>query len=163
MFTTHWRIIMFQLLKKYRKGVSPVIAIVLLIALTVAAAAVIWTLTSGILDDASGNTLVVSGSASATVDADRDVITVTVTLRANSETTLTGSASSIKTHANSSAAGTVTVAASPTSLSSGDTSVTLTLTSTAQGDFGAGAYVVNLSWTGAGDDPKLLEISFNLS
>ncbi|MHA2101567.1 MAG: archaellin/type IV pilin N-terminal domain-containing protein, partial [Candidatus Kariarchaeaceae archaeon] len=70
---------MFQLLKKYRKGVSPVIAIVLLIALTVAAAAVIWTLTSGILEDAGGDSLNVK-SASGVISGGGTTLTVTYTL-----------------------------------------------------------------------------------
>ncbi|MHA2503345.1 MAG: archaellin/type IV pilin N-terminal domain-containing protein, partial [Candidatus Kariarchaeaceae archaeon] len=41
-------------LAKRKKGVSPVIAVVLLIALTVAAAAVIWAITQGLIGGAAG-------------------------------------------------------------------------------------------------------------
>lgn len=148
---------MFQLLKKYKKGVSPVIAIVLLIALTVAAAAVIWTLTSGILDDASGNTLVVSGSVSGTADAGRGNLTVSVNLQANSLTalnTVTLKGSSITL---------VGVTFSPVGpLSAGTTPVTITLEASA-GDFVAGSYDLNLSWSGEGDDSKILEIPVTIA
>lgn len=149
---------MFQLLKKYRKGVSPVIAIVLLIALTVAAAAVIWTLTSGILDDASGHTLVSTGSASATTPL-ATTMEVKVTLRANSITDLNGA--TFKT-APASLVTTPTVSfTSGATLASGDNAVVILFTA-GSGEFTAGSYVINLSWSGEGDDPKLLEISFTL-
>lgn len=150
---------MFQLLKKYRKGVSPVIAIVLLIALTVAAAAVIWTLTSGILDDASGHTLVVSGSASATNSSDGSQLMVTATLRANSLTTFSQDITRTTISSAPGAVPTVTaVSTDPTSMASGDTRVTITFTAAA-GSFDSGSYTVSLSWSGEGDDPKLIPIT----
>lgn len=151
---------MFQLLKKYKKGVSPVIAIVLLIALTVAAAAVIWTLTSGILDDASGHTLFVSGTVSASVNGTGEELTFVVNLRANSETTLDGSKTTISDGPDGPYSGHTVVIASltGTTLDSGTTEVTITFTDAA-GTFNAGTYDINLSWAGEGDDPDLLPIS----
>ncbi len=151
---------MFQLLKKSKKGVSPVIAIVLLIALTVAAAAVIWTLTSGILDDASGNTLVISGSVTGSADATDANLTISVSLQANSQTAL--NSASVK-----SSPGTVTLVSpnyifSANSIAAGTEPITITLTGTA-GDFVAGSYVINLSWSGEGDDSKLLEIPITIA
>ena len=79
---------MLLLVKKYRKGVSPVIAVVLLIALTVAAAAVIWTLTSGILDANSGKGVtVISVDAGSVANGN---ISLTVTLKADDAGTITG-------------------------------------------------------------------------
>ena len=73
---------MLLLVKKYRKGVSPVIAVVLLIALTVAAAAVIWTLTSGILDNAQTKGVTIKVSASSANGAAGNI---TLTLTINSD------------------------------------------------------------------------------
>ena len=62
---------MFRKIRKSKRAVSPVIAIVLLIALTVAAAAVVWTLTSGILDDPSVE-LVLDNYGVADTDGDKE-------------------------------------------------------------------------------------------
>ena len=150
---------MFLLLKKYKKGVSPVIAIVLLIALTVAAAAVIWTLTSGILDSATGDSLNVK-SASGAITNGGATLTVTYTLTASSAMTI--STSTIVTHANTTAVGVTNTVISPTSLSAGDTSVTVTFTG-ANGDFIAGTYDINLSWVVVGGSNTITASTVNAS
>jgi flagellin-like protein len=152
---------MFQLLKKYRKGVSPVIAIVLLIALTVAAAAVIWTLTSGILDDATGDSLNVK-SSSGSINGTGNVLTVTYTLSASSAMTLT--AAEIISNPNTAASGTVTndIGTGVTILD-GDNSVTIVFTSTAAGDFTTGTYKINLSWIVEGGSTTITESSVQAS
>ncbi|MFV2016691.1 MAG: archaellin/type IV pilin N-terminal domain-containing protein, partial [Candidatus Heimdallarchaeota archaeon] len=54
-----------------KRAVSPIIAVVLLIALTVAAAAVVWTLTSGIIDN-SNVELVLEAYGVADTDGDKE-------------------------------------------------------------------------------------------
>ena len=71
---------MFKLLNRYKKGVSPVIAVVLLIALTVAAAAVIWV----IVQDNMGKTgTLTKKSATVSLNASDGSVTLVITLTAN--------------------------------------------------------------------------------
>ena len=78
---------MFKLLNKYRRGVSPVIAVVLLIALTVAAGAVIWVIAQQYLNvdpqltmKSTTSAKVTSGTGNATlvINADTDVSLVSI-------------------------------------------------------------------------------------
>jgi flagellin-like protein len=58
---------MFKMINRYKKGVSPVIAVVLLIALTVAAAAVIWQITQDNLSE-TGTLVLKSDTTTAAAD-----------------------------------------------------------------------------------------------
>lgn len=151
---------MFLLLKKYKKGVSPVIAIVLLIALTVAAAAVIWTLTSGILDSATGDSLNVK-SASGSISPDKSTLTITYTFTASSAMTISGA--SMVSHANATAStSTPSSTIDPSSLNAGDTSVTVKFTGAAS-DFIAGTYEININWVVVGGSNTITASTVNAS
>ncbi|MHA2171272.1 MAG: archaellin/type IV pilin N-terminal domain-containing protein, partial [Candidatus Kariarchaeaceae archaeon] len=88
---------MFKMINRYKKGVSPVIAVVLLIALTVAAAAVIWQITqdnlseTGTLTLKSDTSTAVTGLAtvSAVLTSSHDGLIGSVTLNdvANNDST----------------------------------------------------------------------------
>ena len=149
---------MFLLLKKYKKGVSPVIAIVLLIALTVAAAAVIWTLTSGILDSATGDSLNVK-SASGVINGTGSTLTVTYTLTASSAMTLSNA--KVLTFVDGTPANVLSNKID-TPLANGDTSITLIFTAN-PGDFVPGTYDINLSWVVVGGSNTITGTTVNAS
>jgi flagellin-like protein len=84
---------MFKMINRYKKGVSPVIAVVLLIALTVAAAAVIWQITQDnlsetgtlVLKSDTGTDVVGGASVTVVLTSSHDGLMKTITLGGEAE------------------------------------------------------------------------------
>ncbi|MHA2249117.1 MAG: archaellin/type IV pilin N-terminal domain-containing protein [Candidatus Kariarchaeaceae archaeon] len=129
---------MFKLLNRYKKGVSPVIAVVLLIALTVAAAAVIWQITQNNLTETGtltkkSDTTAVTGGTTLTVNivltASHDGTISQVTVADDTPTTQTDSTT--------------------WTLEKGDNSETFTFTGTFSS---TSTYELQISWKIDGED-----------
>ena len=140
---------MLNLYNRYRRAVSPVIAVVLLIALTVAAVAVIWAITNGLL---GGGTAALNPSeAAGTING--NTMTLSVKLDASEAVTLTG-ISLTNTTISTPITGTIGTA----NLDAGQTTVSFTFTTTG---WSTGSYTATLSWHTDGGKNQELTIKFS--
>ncbi len=147
---------MFKMINRSKKAVSPVIAVVLLIALTVAAAAVIWAITSGYLSGGSAS-LNVKTNNGGSIDSTGKNLTITLVLDASETISLTKASLSGNNLAIPNDTGVVPSA----DLDSGDNSVTITFTTT--GTWATGSYNLAISWNADGGSNKILSLSINAS
>jgi len=148
---------MFELIKKYKKGVSPVIAVVLLIALTVAAAAVIWTIVSDTADiDTTTVNISVNNAENITLNDLRIVMTIDSNVEATATgiTFLSGPSGFLPTSS--------AVAFVDANIIDGDTTLTVTFT-LATGAWLDGSYSFNLVFTPTGATSRTAEASFTLT
>lgn len=147
---------MFELLKKYKKGVSPVIAVVLLIALTVAAAAVIWQIVS---ETADIDTSIVSVTVNSAQNTTNTNLQIVMTLDSNVEATINsitftdGPDGVIPTG--------YTPTFSPLGILKGDTIVTFNLDLV--GGWTVGDYEFSVSYTPEGESARTTTGSFTLT
>ncbi|MCH8905541.1 MAG: type IV pilin N-terminal domain-containing protein [Candidatus Heimdallarchaeota archaeon] len=147
---------MFELLKKYKKGVSPVIAVVLLIALTVAAAAVIWTI---VQDTADIDTSIVSVTVNSAQNTTNTNLQIVMTLDSNVDATIN---SIVFTDGPDGAIPTLYATTFlPLEMIKGDTIVTFNLDLAA--GWTLGDYEFSISYTPEGESARTTTGSFTLT
>ncbi len=135
-------------LAKRKKGVSPVIAVVLLIALTVAAAAVIWAITQGLIGGAAG---AVSYNVTDTTSATATV-RVEISITADATIASANLVNSTNTY--------LVDAINPTTLTANDEAI-VTFSSTAAG-IATGSYDLEITFTVDGNDQvETISVAFN--
>ncbi len=133
---------MFKLIQKNRRAVSPVIAVILLIALTVATVAIIWGVILPLLSQ--GTVAVRITTTSATIDSSNNAVWKGI-INVSGDGSFTASITLDN--------GTVlTPTYSTQSLSSGDNSVTLTFAALT-----AGSYTIDFSFTPSGSSAATIQ------
>ena len=142
---------------QYRKGVSPVIAVVLLIALTVASVAVIWSTLQGI--DPTTKTLYVDvQNASLVNSTDLQVI---LRLDASDQMTITGLVF-VQTPGNIDISSMQFDSASSVQIDSGSANIITVSLKAQAGSWTNGEYEFQLYWQSSGDDRESSPGSFSL-
>lgn len=142
---------MLKLINKHRKGVSPVIAVILLIALTVATVAIIWQVVLPLLN--TQETLMVFDSPTGSNNTDGSVLTVSVVIDSSAAGSWTATVNGAVT------AGVITYTPAA-DLVDGDNDVTLTFTGVA-GDFDDDTtYEITVNFTAEGvDTPEVFKFN----
>ena len=140
-----------MLFKNYKKAVSPVVAVVLLIALTVAGVAIVWTL----MNQGSDEYTVQLTTQSANQDNIFN-ITIVVKLKSNVDVTITGA-----TFTNGTVSNTVTALISPGSATANDeTLITFAFAETSNL---TGTYTLTVTTENDNGSQKLTDVTFTLS